>query len=350
MWLVFVLLVGSTCDLPNRRYCYMIWNDKRLRFLYFLLLVCRRTIKGLLVMKVNAQSHFKSHSRLAYCVAERCKEKEGVIKKSLSNLRKWNNLFYQVSVLERSVKNKGWQFKIPTVVQCWVCRTLRNRCCSFDRCKIKCVQIFLGRYCYSQNCSRDWRNAQMSPPYLVVHNISDCPIITLSLWQQLGERKRARTSLVKRDFMYSRKKNHLVYLQTGKSGSFFWKRGFKKKNEKTKTSLNELPIFFFFSVLLNHAAFLNVLWPLRMSPSKHSAVRGSALFVPGGVASFTVIRWWKMKDTACRMHLDGTTGVVWQQRKCSLVKYHLCKWRAGSNCWQSSCRQMFWCVNHASES
>lgn len=43
--------------------------------------------------------------------------------------------------------------------------------------------------------------------------------------------------------MYSRKKNHLVYLQTGKSGSFFWKRGFKKKNEKTKTSLNELPIF-----------------------------------------------------------------------------------------------------------
>lgn len=62
--------------------------------------------------------------------------------------------------------------------------------------------------------------------------------------------------------MYSRKKNHLVYLQTGKSGSFFWKRGFKKKNEKTKTSLNELPIFFFFSVLLNHAAFLNVLWPL----------------------------------------------------------------------------------------
>lgn len=46
--------------------------------------------------------------------------------------------------------------------------------------------------------------------------------------------------------MYSRKKNHLVYLQTGKSGSFFWKRGFKKKNEKTKTSLNELPIFFFF--------------------------------------------------------------------------------------------------------
>lgn len=155
MWLVFVLLVGSTCDLPNRRYCYMIWNDKRLRFLYFLLLVCRRTIKGLLVMKVNAQSHFKSHSRLAYCVAERCKEKEGVIKKSLSNLRKWNNLFYQVSVLERSVKNKGWQFKILTVVQCWVCRTLRNSCCSFDRCKIKCVQIFLGRYCYSQNCSRD---------------------------------------------------------------------------------------------------------------------------------------------------------------------------------------------------
>lgn len=81
--------------------------------------------------------------------------------------------------------------------------------------------------------------------------------------------------------------------------AIFENAALKKKDWKKLPSMSCL---FFFSVLLNHAAFLNVLWPLRMSPSKHSAVRGSALFVPGGVASFTVIRWWKMKDTACRMH------------------------------------------------
>lgn len=186
----------------------------------------------------------------------------------------------------------------------------------------------------------------MSPPYLVVHNISDCPIITLSLWQQLGERKRARRGIL---CTVGKKIIWFIYRRENLA-AFFENAALKKKMKKQKLPSMNCLFLFNFSVLLNHAAFLNVLWPLRMSPSKHSAVRGSALFVPGGVASFTVIRWWKMKDTACRMHLDGTTGVVWQQRKCSIVKYHLCKWRAGSNCWQSSCRQMFWCVNHASES
>ena len=186
----------------------------------------------------------------------------------------------------------------------------------------------------------------MPPPYLVVHNISDCPIITLSLSVTAAGRENKSENIFSEEGFYVQSKKIIWFIYSQENlAAIFENTALKKKK---KTSLIELPIFF--SVLLNRAAFLNVLWPHRMSPSKHSAVRGSAPFVPGGVASFTVIRWWKMKDTACRMRLAGTTGVVWQQRKCSIVKYHLYKWCAGSNCWQSSCRQMFWCVNHARES
>lgn len=167
----------------------------------------------------------------------------------------------------------------------------------FGRCKIKAVfkYIFGGKLLFSV-LLEGLEKCTDVPTYLVVHNVSDCPIIT-TLWKRERER---------RDFLNSIKSFGLFTVRSLAAIIFFWRSGMKNK----LPSLNRL----FFPVLLNRAVFLDVLWPLRMSQPKHPAVRWSALFVPGGVYSFTVVRWWKNEqDSVCQIHLNrnrqyGLTG------------------------------------------
>ena len=82
----------------------------------------------------------------------------------------------------------------------------------------------------------------MPPPYLVVHNISDCPIITLSLSVTAAGRENKSENIFSEEGFYVQLKKIIWFIYSQENlAAIFENTALKKKK---KTSLIELPIFF----------------------------------------------------------------------------------------------------------